>query len=416
MDRHNIKVIVGIVLALALVLLAAALLFLLPPLSGQAAPSLQLSLPMAISVGEVVESGLSQPLQVVGASDGSGRLFVAERGGLIKIVADGQTLSPSFLDLSGLVTTAGGEQGLLGLAFHPQYVNNGFFYVDYTRAEDGATVVARYQVSAADPNLADAASATTVFTVAQPFANHNGGHVVLGPDGYLYVGLGDGGGAGDPQENAQSVTTTLGKILRLDVDGGLPYAIPPDNPFASGAGAGEIWDYGLRNPWRFSFDRATGDLYIADVGQGQWEEIDVHTAGTPGGLNFGWDCKEGTHQYEFTSDCAGLDLVDPIAEYGHDVGRSVTGGFVYRGSDYPVLQGRYFYADFGSGRIWSMVKTGSSPAAWSTPRLELDTDLNISSFGEDETGELYVVDYGGGTIRRLASVWRFYLPLVLRAR
>ncbi|NLF12357.1 MAG: PQQ-dependent sugar dehydrogenase, partial [Anaerolineaceae bacterium] len=261
-----------------------------------------------IRVNRVVASGLDRPVLVTHAGDGSGRLFVVEQGGLIRIVEDHALLPVPFLDLSQLVIS-GGEQGLLGLAFHPEYASNGYFYVNYTRVEDGATVVARYSVSAADPNVADPGSAVPILTVPQPAPNHNGGHLAFGPnDGYLYIGMGDGGGAGDPDENAQDVATLLGALLRLDVDGGTPYAIPADNPFAATAGADEIWDYGLRNPWRFSFDLDTGDLYIGDVGQAAWEEIDYHGAGTPGGVNFGWDCREGTHDYEFTAECAAATL------------------------------------------------------------------------------------------------------------
>lgn len=365
-----------------------------------------------IIVADVVASGFDRPLQVTHAGDGSNRLFVVEQPGRIYVIENGAVVPTPFLDITGLVETGGGEQGLLGLAFHPDYASNGYFYVNYTRAGDGATVVARYSVSA-DPNVADPASAMEVLTVAQPDTNHNGGQLAFGPDGYLYVGLGDGGGGGDPFENGQDVTTLLGAILRLDIDGGSPYVIPADNPFTSTAGLDEIWDYGLRNPWRFSFDRTTGDLYIGDVGQADWEEIDYHGAGTPGGLNFGWDCREGTHNFEFTVDCALATLVAPIAEYDHTAGRSVTGGFVYRGAQYPELQGRYFFADFIEGKIWSMIKTGSEPDTWSTPKLERDTSLYISSFGEDEAGELYVVDLAGGTVRRLAPGFKIYLPLVL---
>lgn len=383
--------------------------------STQAIPSRAAQMPpdLQISVTDVVASGFTRPLYVTHAGDGSGRLFVVEQPGQIWVVSD-TVLATPFLDIRSLVETTGNEQGLLGLAFHPNYASNGHFYVDYTRAGDGATVLARYSVSA-DPNVADPGSATLVMTVTQPQANHNGGQIVFGPDDLLYIGLGDGGGAGDPLENGQAITTPLGAILRIDVDGGLPYDIPPDNPFVGIEGVDEIWDYGLRNPWRFTFDRLTGDLYIGDVGQNDWEEIDHHAAGTPGGLNFGWDCKEGTHDYEFTTECATADLVEPIAEYDHTVGRSVTGGFVYRGSRYPDLQGRYFFADFISGRIWSMSKTGSNPVTWSDPKLELDTDLLISSFGQDAAGELYVVDLGGGTVRRLGAsfVYRIYLPLIL---
>ena len=369
-----------------------------------------------VVVNEIIASGFTQPLQVTHAGDGSERLFVVERPGLIAVIQGQSVLTEPFLDISPLVTTAGGEQGLLGLAFHPQYPTNGYLYVDYTRVEDGATVVARYMVSGTNPNAVDPGSATAILTLTQPYANHNGGQLVFGPDGYLYIGLGDGGGAGDPDENAQDTTSLLGSILRIDVDRGMPYRIPADNPFAGTAGQGEIWDYGLRNPWRFSFDRATGDLYIGDVGQGNWEEIDYHAAGTPGGLNFGWDCREGAHDYEFVGDCLTADLVDPIAEYSHAEGRSVTGGFAYRGQAYPSLQGRYFFADFIEGRIWSMYKTGANPDTWSVPVLELDTALRISSFGEGEAGELYVVDYSGGTVRRLGLGYRIHLPLVLRGR
>jgi glucose/arabinose dehydrogenase len=386
----------------------------LPAAPGQREP-VQAPPDKVVVVNEIIASGLDQPLQVTHAGDGSGRLFVVERSGLIRILDGGTVLAEPFLDARPLVTTAGGEQGLLGLAFHPEYVSNGLLYVDYTRIEDGATVVARYVVSDTNSNAVAPASATTILTVAQPYANHNGGQLAFGPDSYLYVGLGDGGSAGDPDENAQDVTTLLGSILRIDVDRGMPYRIPADNPFAGTAGRGEIWDYGLRNPWRFSFDRLTGDLYIGDVGQGAWEEIDYHAAGAPGGLNFGWDCREGTHDYEFTAECSTADLVDPIAEYSHTEGRSVTGGFVYRGAAYPSLQGRYFFADFIEGKLWSMGKTGTNPDTWSAPNLELDTSLRISSFGEDEDGELYIVDYSGGTVRRVDLGYRIYLPLVLRA-
>ena len=308
------------------------------------------------------------------------------------------------------------ERGLLGLAFHPNYATNGFFYVDYTRALDGATVIARYSVSA-NPDLANPASASVLLTIAQPFSNHNGGQLAFGPlDGYLYVGMGDGGDAGDPQNNAQNINSLLGKLLRLDVDHGVPYSNPPDNPYVGIAGADQIWAIGLRNPWRFSFDRQTGDLYIGDVGQGLWEEIDFQAANTPGGLNFGWRCREGNHDYNFTGDCTSLSLVPAIAEYSHTVGHSVTGGFVYRGQRFPALQSRYFYADYVNGQIWSLYQSETNPLTWSTPELELDTSLNFSSFGEDENGELYIVDYSG-KVRRLADVNaldRHFLPAILK--
>jgi glucose/arabinose dehydrogenase len=381
------------------------------PPAGDAGPAAVAQPPadVQITVRWEVASDFVQPLQVTHAGDGSNRLFVVEQPGRIFIVEGSSVLPTPFLDIRSLVETAGSERGLLGLAFHPDYASNGLFYVDYTRAGDGATVIARYSVSS-DPDVADPASATVLLTVAQPYANHNGGQIAFGPDGYLYASLGDGGSAGDPLDSGQDVTTLLGSILRLDVDGGAPYAIPPDNPFVGTTGQDEIWDWGLRNPWRFSFDRLTGDLYIGDVGQALWEEIDFHAAGAPGGLNFGWNCKEGTHEYDFTGDCLTAQLVNPIAEYSHSVGNAVTGGFVYRGSRYPDLQGRYFYGDYSTGKIWSMYKTG--PDTWSDPQLELDTTLFISSFGEDEAGELYVVDLAG-SIRRLTEEFRLYLPLAM---
>lgn len=357
-----------------------------------------------ITVDEIVASGLDQPVQVTHAGDGTGRLFVVEQAGTIRIVRNGAVLPTPFLDLSSLILY-GSERGLLGLAFHPNYKTNGRFYVNYTRAGDGATVLAHYRVSSANPNLANPGSAHVLMTIAQPYANHNGGQLLFSPvDGCLYVGMGDGGSGGDPLNHGQNISTLLGAMLRLDVDGATPYAIPTDNPYVGRDGLDEIWAIGLRNPWRFSFDRETGDLYIGDVGQNLWEEIDYQAAGTPGGLNFGWRCKEGTHDYNFTGDCASLQLTDPIAEYSHSEGRSVTGGFVYRGRAYPALVGRYFYADYVEGKIWSTHKLGSNPETWSPPTLELDTGLNISAFGEDETGELYVVDRTGGTLRRLADV------------
>jgi uncharacterized repeat protein (TIGR01451 family) len=368
------------------------------PLDGGSTPD------ATITVDQVVVSGLQNPVQVTHAGDGSGRLFVVEQPGRIRVVEESALLPTPFLDLTQLVSF-GGERGLLGLAFHPNYETNGHFYVNYTRAGDGATVIARYRVSAGNPNAADPGSAQLLLTVAQPYTNHNGGQLLFSPrDGYLYVGMGDGGSGGDPQNNAQNPATLLGAMLRLNVDGGAPYALPPDNPYVGIDGRDEIWAIGLRNPWRFSFDRATGDLYIGDVGQNLWEEIDYQKAGTPGGVNYGWRCQEGTHDYNMTGACLTAELTDPIAEYSHTEGRSVTGGFVYRGLSYPDLAGRYFYADFVEGKIWSLVKTGSDPDTWSAPELELDTGLAISAFGEDEQGELYVVDWAGGTVRQLADV------------
>jgi len=353
-----------------------------------------------LTINKIVASGFQAPVQLTHAGDGSGRLFVVEQPGRIRVIKQGTALPTPFLDISPLVAYSG-ERGLLGLAFHPNYPQNGYLYVNYTRVGDGATVIARYTVSATDPDRADPTSAATILTIPQPYSNHNGGQLLFSPvDGYLYIGTGDGGSGGDPQNYAQNIDSLLGKMLRLDVDGSFPYAIPPDNPYVGRSGRDEIWAIGLRNPWRFSFDRATGDIFIGDVGQNLREEIDYQATGTPGGLNFGWRCMEGTHPYNFTGDCLTATLTPPIAEYGHDVGRSVTGGFIYRGAYYPALRGRYFYADYVTGLLWSIAQGESG--VWSAPVLELNTGFNVSAFGEDEDGELYVIDYAG-TIRHLAD-------------
>ena len=366
---------------------------------------------VTIAVDQVLASGFTHPVQITNAGDGSGRLFVVEQPGTIRVIKNGAVLPTPFLDLTAL-TNDSGEQGLLGLAFHPDFASNGWFYVDYTRPSDGATRIMRYTATLPGSDVADPNSAAEVLTISQPYTNHNGGQVMFGPDGYLYIGMGDGGSGGDPQGNGQNPDTLLGALLRLDVTGGLPYAIPPDNPFVGSAGRDEVWATGLRNPWRFSFDRTTGDLYIGDVGQNLWEEIDRLPAGTPGGTNFGWNCMEGFHTYDFTAACATRTLTGPIAEYGHDVGDAVTGGFVYRGTLYPNLVGRYFYADYGTGRIWSLVATNTGVVG---PELELETGLAISAFGEGEDGELYVVDRAG-TIRVLVDALpiRIWLPVIAR--
>lgn len=351
-----------------------------------------------ITVNSIIASGLVHPVQVTHAGDGSDRLFVVEQPGRIRVIKTGALLTTPYLDITALTDDVG-EQGLLGVAFHPQYASNGYFYVNYTRATDGATRIIRYTASPPSSDTASPASALEILTVSQPFANHNGGQVAFGPDGMLYVGMGDGGSGGDPLEAAQNIESLLGKMLRLNVDAATPYAIPSSNPYVGKPGRDEIWALGLRNPWRFSFDRANGDLYIGDVGQNAWEEISYQKAGTPGAVNFGWDCKEGLVTYEWDSACAAAILTDPIAVYGRAEGQSVTGGFVYRGHSYPALSGRYFFADYVTGRIWSLDAANHAAGAV----LELDTALNISAFGEDESGELYVVDRGG-TVRRLADV------------
>jgi glucose/arabinose dehydrogenase len=338
---------------------------------------------------QVVASGLMQPLGLTHASDGSGRLFIVEQGGLIRILQNGQMLALPFLDLSDRITTQNNEQGLLGLAFHPDFEQNGLFFVNYTD-RDGNTVVSRLRVSAEDANFADPNTETPILRVRQPYANHNGGHLVFGPDGYLYIGLGDGGSGGDPEGNAQNLATLLGKLLRIDVDRGEPYAIPADNPFAAGGGLPEIWAWGLRNPWRFNFDRASGDLYIGDVGQNQWEEIDFLAAADPGGANLGWDFWEGSHPYE-GSPPEGLVMVAPIWEYDHSQGCSVTSGVIYRGQ-MAEWQGIYLYGDFCSGKVWGLLRDAAG--RWQNTLL-FESGANITSFGEDESGEVYLVDRRG---------------------
>ncbi len=335
-------------------------------------------------------SGLTSPIGLVNAGDGSGRLFVVEQSGLIRVIRDGELLPEPFLDIRDRVSCCS-ERGLLGLAFHPDYDQNGLFFVNYTEL-NGDTAISRFQVSN-NPELADQASEVQLLGVAQPFPNHNGGGLAFGPDGYLYIGLGDGGSGGDPLGNAQNTQNLLGKLLRLDVDQGDLYAVPNDNPYAQGSGAPEIWVFGLRNPWRFSFDSLTGDLFIGDVGQGSWEEVDYLSAGNPGGANFGWNYREGTHPYSATSVPDDTLLIDPVAEYGHDQGISVIGGLVYRGEQLPDWQGIYLYGDYGSGFIWGLFRT--EDGSWQNAQL-FQTGSRITSFGEDESGEVYYVDPQGG--------------------
>jgi glucose/arabinose dehydrogenase len=339
----------------------------------------------------LVAGEFSRPVDVQHAGDGSGRIFVVEQPGRIRIIQDGQVLETPFLDIQERVNDFGSEMGLLGLAFHPRYAEKGIFYINYT-AENGDNTVARFQVSS-DPNVADPGSETKLLSVGDPFPNHNGGGLDFGPDGYLYIGFGDGGAAGDPFGNGQALDTLLGKVLRIDVDSGEPYAIPSDNPFAKGGGEPEIWNYGLRNPWRISFDRATGDFFIGDVGQGAWEEVDFIAAGSGGGQNFGWDHREGAHEYAGGGPAG---MIDPVAEYAHEESRcSITGGYVYRGLSLPEWQGIYIYGDYCTGVIWGLIHSAET---WQAPIL-YDTDFSISSFGEDEAGELYLADLSGGIYR-----------------
>jgi glucose/arabinose dehydrogenase len=339
--------------------------------------------PGAYTWQQLAIPALQRPVDL--QADGSGRLFVIEKVGRIRIIQNDHLLDTPFLDISDRVGSSGNEQGLLGLAFHPKYQENGRFFVNYTDTK-GDTVIARFQVSS-DPNVADPNSEVKLLGLDQPFPNHNGGVLAFGPDGYLYAGLGDGGSAGDPLGNAQNTGVLLGKILRLDVDSKDPYAVPADNPFGN-----EIWAYGLRNPWRLSFDKANGDLYIGDVGQNQWEEVDYLPAGSPGGTNFGWNYREGAHDYKGGGP---QGMVDPVAEYSHpEGGCSVTGGYVYRGS-MAEWNGVYFYADYCTGMIWGLLHTDGG---WQHQKL-FDLDVTITSFGQDTSGELYLVSDSGGVYR-----------------
>src|SRR5947209_3355981 len=340
--------------------------------------------------------GFTSPVGFANAADGSGRLFVVEQGGRIRIVKNGVLQPSPFLDISGRIST-GGERGLLGLAFPPGYAQKGYFYVNYTNAA-GNTVIARYRRSATNADSADAASEQIIITIAQPFANHNGGQLAFGlRDRLLYVGMGDGGDAGDPGNRAQNPAELLGKILRLDVESGRPYTytVPASNPFVNRTGfRSEIWALGLRNPWRFSFDRATADLYIADVGQNSFEEVDFQSAGDAGGENYGWRIMEGLHCFN-PNPCDQTGLTLPVIEYDHSAGScSITGGYVYRGQTFPRMQGLYFYGDFCSGRIWALSRVNN---VWQSTLL-VDTPISISAFGEDEAGNLYAASYNTGQI------------------
>ena len=341
-----------------------------------------------------VVSGLTNPLGMESAHDGTGRFFIVQQGGTIRILQNGTLNATPFLDITSLVES-GGEKGLLGLAFHLSFPTNRKFYVNYTRrlATQLQTVIAEYQASAANPNQADTSTARILLIINQPFDNHNGGQLAFGPDGFLYIGVGDGGSGGDPNNNGQTKTVLLGKILRIDVNSTSPgkqYAIPAGNPFASGVGgAPEILAWGFRNPWRFSFDSSR--LFVADVGQDAFEEIDIVEVGK----NYGWRTMEGTHCFNPASNCDQTGLTPPIFDYPHSDGESVTGGFVYRGSAVPSLVGRYVFADFISGRIWFLTESGST---W-TRTLAIASGRGVSSFGRDDSGEIYVVDYSGNILR-----------------
>ncbi len=350
----------------------------------------------------LVASGLASPTEIANAGDGSDRLFLVEKGGTIRILNNGGILATPFLSIASLVSTSS-ERGLLGLAFDPKFKTNRRFFVYYSRASDGAEQLSSFLVSAGDPNVADAASESPILTIPHPgFDNHNGGKLAFGPDGYLYIGVGDGGSGNDPPNNAQTLSVLLGKLLRIDVSGASGYTVPASNPFVGVGGTlPEIWAYGLRNPWRFSFDRRAGDLYIGDVGQGATEEVDFQPAGIAGGRNYGWRVFEGTGCNIPATGCSLPNHTPPVLQYHHDAsgGIAITGGYVYRGRKSSALDGFYVYGDYGSNRIWAAVRSASGSAWGNFVIVEPPGVLNgISTFGEDEAGNLYVASINDGNI------------------
>jgi glucose/arabinose dehydrogenase len=343
-----------------------------------------------------VARGFDQPLFVTHAGDGSGRLFVVEQGGRIRIVKNGTIAARPFLDVTADLDSSAGERGLLGLAFAPDYSRSGIFYIAHT-APGPAGVIRRFRVSA-DPDRADPASAELVLSMEDPAGNHNGGMLLFGPDGLLWIGTGDGGSGGDPWGNAQNPKSLLGKMLRIDVSR-KPYAIPSDNPWVGRPShRPELWAIGLRNPWRYSFDRVTGELWIGDVGQNAWEEIDVEPPGG-GGRNYGWNVLEGSHCYSPRSGCESSGLEQPIHEYDRSHGCSVTGGYVYRGKEVPALAGAYLFADYCQGTVWTLEREAGG-AVVVAPLLQA---RSVSSFGEDQAGELYLCDHAGGVVQRFVA-------------
>ena len=361
--------------------------------------------PTASGTVEVVVKGLVAPLDVTNAGDGSGRVFVAEQAGRIRIVKGDRLVERPFIDISGRVSS-GGERGLLGLAFHPKYPTDPRFFVDYTD-RDGNTVVSQFRVSSADPDIADPASETVLLPLSQPFPNHNGGAIEFGPDGMLFIGTGDGGSSGDPQGNGQRLDTLLAKILRIDVDVPVgttaPYEIPSGNPFVARSGARpEIWLTGLRNPWRMRFDRATGDLWIGDVGQNHGEEINVARAGV-GGLDYGWNRMEGFHCFEPSEGCDKTGLTLPVAEYDHDHGCAVIGGVVVRDPRSPRLDGGYIFGDACTDSLWLMDPAGDGRHE---PVVVATMGRSLSSIGEGEDGTVYATSLSAGELIRISSTLR----------
>ena len=389
---------IGVTVAVCTALLALSVVEAAKSLGRPAATE---GIASVIELAPVVTSGLRSPVYVTHAGDGSGRLSVVEQPGRIRLIKSGALFASPFLDIADRVSF-GGERGLLGLAFHPAYRQNGRYFVNYSRASDGATVVAEYRVSN-DPDTSRR-DEKIILLVDQPYGNHNGGMVAFGPDGFLYIGMGDGGAGGDPGNRGQDETNLLGKMLRIDVNGDGPYAIPSDNPFAVGGGRPEIFAQGFRNPWRFSFDRGSGRLWVADVGQNAWEEVDVVRRGG----NYGWRVMEGAHCFSPPRGCRREGLVQPVAEYANRGPRcSITGGYVYRGKSIPALRGAYLFGDYCSGELFGLRNLdGLAKKGLIAPEVRLRTGLRISSFGEDEAGELYVVDHEGaiyGIIRARRS-------------
>jgi glucose/arabinose dehydrogenase len=349
-----------------------------------------------------IASGLNQPLFITHASDSSGRLFIIQRAGQIIIQKNGVLLPTPFLNIQSIVNSSNSEQGLLALAFHPNYETNGRFYTVHTD-QSRSIVLSVFTRSSTNPDQADPSSRVTLLSIPKSYTNHNGGTLAFGPDGYLYWSTGDGGSSGDPDNNAQNLNSLLGKILRLDVSAPATYSIPATNPFYNDPSPSirkEIWAYGLRNPWRFSFDRLTDDIYIGDVGQGRREEIDFQSASSGGGENYGWRIMEGSLCYNPATGCDQNGKILPVAEYDHTMGCSVTGGYVYRGTQFPQINGYYFYGDFCSGLVFALQK--DSQGRWTSISVG-DTPYSISSFGEDEQGELYMADYSAGKIYQITS-------------
>ncbi|MFN8488611.1 MAG: PQQ-dependent sugar dehydrogenase [Caldilineaceae bacterium] len=359
---------------------------------------------LSLKFEQVGAATFTQPVKIANAGDN--RLFIVEQAGKIFVLqTDGTKIATPFLDITNRVGSDSSERGLLGLAFEPNDPKT--FYVNYTN-KSGNTTIARYKVTGANPNVADPASEQIVLVVTQPYANHNGGDLAFGADGQLYIPLGDGGSGGDPLDRAQKLSELLGKILRIHVTGVPTYTIPADNPFANDGNPNtraEIWAYGLRNPWRFSFDRQTHDMWIGDVGQNLYEEVDFQSANSKGGENYGWDCYEGNHVYSDTTQivpCNG-QYQTPVTDYSHNDGSAVTGGYVYRGARYPNLIGNYIFADYGSGNFW--ISTPNGQNSWVTTKYAHENGWpgNPSTFGQDGNGELYVADYGGGGIYHIAD-------------